>query len=81
MFKSGLAAIVGSVIWFLVIRGVGIPADTPLFFKGAFLILDSLVAIVGVAGILLAIIGTKAGRSCAKDDDADSYLVGYGDDF
>jgi len=57
MIKYGLAAVVVSIIWFLVRIGLGIPDNTPLFHEGIFLFADRLAVIVGIAGAILLAIG------------------------
>lgn len=58
MIKYGLAAVVVSLIWFFVRGYLGMPDDTPLFHEGIFLFGDRLAVILGIAGIILAVIGT-----------------------
>ena len=57
MIKYGLSAIVVSLIWFFVRGYLGMPDNTPLFQEGIFLFGDRLAVILGVAGVILTIIG------------------------
>jgi hypothetical protein len=57
MIRYGLSAIVVSLIWFFVRAYLGMPDDTPLFQEGIFLFADRLAVILGIAGVILAIIG------------------------
>jgi len=57
MIRYGLSAIVVSLIWFFVRGYLGMPGNTPLFHEGIFLFGDRLAVILGIAGIILAIIG------------------------
>ena len=58
MIKYGLSAVVVSLIWFFVRGYLGMPGSTPLFQEGIFLLADRLAVILGIAGVILAIIGT-----------------------
>ena len=58
MIKYGLSAVVVSLIWFFVRGYLGMPGSTPLFQEGIFLFADRLAVILGIAGVILAIIGT-----------------------
>jgi len=57
MIKYGLSAIAVSLIWFFVRGYLGMPDNTPLFQEGIFLFGDRLAVILGIAGIILTIIG------------------------
>ena len=57
MVKYGLSAVVVSLIWFFVRAYLGMPGDTPLFQEGLFLFADRLAVILGIAGLILAVIG------------------------
>lgn len=57
MIKYGLAAVVVSLIWFFVRAYLGMPDNTPLFQEGIFLFGDRLAVILGIAGVILAVIG------------------------
>jgi arginine exporter protein ArgO len=57
MIKYGLSAIVVSLIWFFVRGYLGMPNNTPLFQEGIFLFGDRLAVILGIAGVILTIIG------------------------
>lgn len=57
MIKYGLAAVVVSLIWFFVRGYLRMPDDTPLFQEGIFLFGDRLAVILGIAGVILAVIG------------------------
>ena len=57
MIKYGLAAVVVSLIWFFVRGYLGMPDNTPLFQEGIFLFGDRLAVILGIAGVILTIIG------------------------
>jgi len=57
MIKYGLAAVIVSLLWFFVRGYLGMPDDTPLFQEGIFLFADRLAVILGIAGVILAIIG------------------------
>jgi len=58
MIKYGLSSIIVALIWFFVRAYLGMPGDTPLFQEGVFLFADRLAVFLGIAGIILAIIGT-----------------------
>ena len=58
MIKYGLSAVVVALIWFFVRAYLGMPGDTPLFQEGIFLFADRLAVILGIAGVILAIMGT-----------------------
>ena len=57
MIKYGLAAVVVSLIWFFVRGYLGMPDNAPLFQEGIFLFGDRLAVILGIAGVILTIIG------------------------
>jgi hypothetical protein len=57
MIKYGLAAVVVSLIWFFVRGYLGMPDNTPLFQEGIFLFGDRLAVILGIAGVILVVIG------------------------
>jgi len=57
MIKYGLAAVIVSLIWFFVRAYLEMPDGIPLFHEGIFLFADRLAVIVGIAGVILAIIG------------------------
>ena len=57
MIKYGLSAVIVSLLWFFVRGYLGMPDDTPLFQEGIFLFADRLAVILGIAGIILALIG------------------------
>ena len=57
MIRYGLSAVVVSLIWFFVRAYLGMPDGTALFQEGVFLFADRLAVILGIAGIILAIIG------------------------
>ncbi len=57
MIKYGLAAVIVSLLWFFVRGYLGMPGNTPLFQEGIFLFRDRLAVILGIAGVILAIIG------------------------
>jgi arginine exporter protein ArgO len=57
MIKYGLSAIIVSLIWFFVRGYLGMPSNTPLFQSGIFLFGDRLAVILGIAGVVLTIIG------------------------
>jgi len=57
MIKYGLAAIIVSLLWFFVRGYLGMPDNTPLFQEGIFLFGDRLAVILGIAGVILAVIG------------------------
>jgi len=57
MIKYGLSAVIVSLIWFFVRAYLGMPAGYALFQEGVFRFGDTLAVILGVGGIILAIIG------------------------
>lgn len=57
MIKYGLSAVIVSLIWFFVRGYLGMPDGTRLFQEGIFLFGDRLALILGIAGVILAIIG------------------------
>jgi hypothetical protein len=57
MIKYGLSAIVVSLIWFFVRAYLGMPDNTPLFQEGIFSFGDRLAVILGIAGVILTIVG------------------------
>ena len=57
MIRYGLSAVVVSLIWFFVRGYLRMPDNTPLFQEGIFLFGDRLAVILGIAGVILAIIG------------------------
>jgi len=57
MIKYGLAAVIVSLLWFFVRGYLGMPSNTPLFQEGIFLFGDRLAVVLGIAGVILAIIG------------------------
>jgi len=57
MIKYGLSAIVVSLIWFFVRGYLGMPNNTPLFQEGIFLFGDRVAVLLGIAGVILVVIG------------------------
>jgi hypothetical protein len=57
MIKYGLAAVIVSLLWFFVRGYLRMPDNTPLFQEGIFLFGDRLAVILGIAGVILAVIG------------------------
>jgi hypothetical protein len=57
MIKYGLAVVIVSLLWFFVRGYLGMPDNTPLFQEGIFLFGDRLAVILGIAGIILTVIG------------------------
>jgi hypothetical protein len=57
MIKYGLAAVIVSLLWFFVRGYLGMPHNTPLFQEGIFLFGDRLPVILGIAGVILTVIG------------------------
>lgn len=57
MIKYGLVAVVVSLLWFFVRGYLGMPSNISLFQEGIFLFGDRLAVILGIAGVILAIIG------------------------